>query len=159
MAVLIFTLACCNTTKTLTTRLGLRNCMPETKPIRTPAVLCILMVLSFLSGVVCAQNETNLHTDPVLCIQCLRVRVGLPRVVRGPAADIADNRFSEIQLPNGGFRGFDADGDTRVIDGRYPWDMDGMGGPERIYKRQFALGCLRVKDQAAPAIWHAVLAA
>ncbi len=29
----------------------------------------------------------------------------------------------------------------------------------RIHKRQFALGRLRVKDQAAPAIWHAVLAA
>ena len=128
MAILIFTLACCNTTKTLTTRLGLRNCMPANKPIRAPAVLCVLMVLSLLSGVVCAQNETNLHTDPVPCIQCFRVRVGLPRVVRGPAADIADNRFSEIQLPNGGFRGFDAHGDTRVIDGRYPWDM---GGPER----------------------------
>jgi hypothetical protein len=54
--------------------------------------------------------------------------VGLPRVVRGPAADIADNRFTEIQLPNGGFRGFDAHGDTRVIDGSFPWDM---GGPER----------------------------
>ena len=29
----------------------------------------------------------------------------------------------------------------------------------RIHKRQFALGRLRVKDQAPPAIWHAVLAA
>ena len=29
----------------------------------------------------------------------------------------------------------------------------------RIHKRQFALGRLRVKDQPAPAIWHAVLAA
>jgi hypothetical protein len=48
--------------------------------------------------------------------------------VRGPAADIADNRFSEIPLPNGGFRGFDAHGDTRVIDGRFPWDV---GGPQR----------------------------
>jgi hypothetical protein len=29
----------------------------------------------------------------------------------------------------------------------------------RIYKNQFALNRLRIKDQAAPAIWNAVLAA
>jgi len=63
-----------------------------------------------------------------LCTACIEIRVGLPRVVRGPAADMADNRFTEIQLPGGGFRGFDAHGDTRAIDGRSPSDM---GGPER----------------------------
>src|SRR3984893_4056573 len=59
------------------------------------------------------------------CKACLRIRVGLPRVVRGPAADIADNRFTEFQLPNGRFRGFDAHGETRAIDGDHPWDMGG----------------------------------
>ena len=29
----------------------------------------------------------------------------------------------------------------------------------RIYKNQFSLGCLRLKDKAAPEIWNAVLAA
>jgi transposase-like protein len=29
----------------------------------------------------------------------------------------------------------------------------------RIHKRQFALGCLHLKDTAAPALWNAVLAA
>lgn len=58
----------------------------------------------------------------------LRIRVGLPRVVRGPSANMADNRFTEIQLPDGRFRGFDAHADTRIIDGKQPWDM---GGPER----------------------------
>jgi hypothetical protein len=61
------------------------------------------------------------------CAHCFRIRVGLPRVVRGPAANMADNRFTEIRLPTGGFRGFDAHADTRVIDGNEPWDM---GGPE-----------------------------
>ncbi|HEV2677556.1 MAG TPA: hypothetical protein VGV37_23700 [Aliidongia sp.] len=66
------------------------------------------------------------------CDTCLRIRVGLPHVVRGPAADMADNRFTEIQVPGGGFRGFDAHGDTRAIDGRRPSDM---GGPERTVLR------------------------
>ena len=66
---------------------------------------------------------------PLPCNDCIRIRVGLPRVVRGPAADIADNRFSEIRLPDGRFRGFDAHGDTRAIDGNQSWDM---GGPARI---------------------------
>jgi hypothetical protein len=47
-------------------------------------------------GVVEAPAETS-----SFCIVCLKIRVGLPRIARGPAADIADNRFSEIQLPDG----------------------------------------------------------
>lgn len=66
------------------------------------------------------------------CTACLSIRVGLPRVVRGPAADVADNRFTEITLPNGGFRGFDAHGETRAIDGRHAWDM---GAPGRVVLR------------------------
>jgi hypothetical protein len=66
------------------------------------------------------------------CNSCIRIRVGLPHVARGPAADMADNHFTEVQMPGGGFRGFDAHGDTRAIDGRHPWDM---GGPARIVLR------------------------
>ncbi len=71
------------------------------------------------------------------CIECIQIRVGLPHVVRGPAGDMADNRFTEIPLPGGGFRGFDAHGDTRAIDGRRPSDM---GGPERTVLRPGAPG-------------------
>lgn len=74
-----------------------------------------------------AQNA-DLTAGHSLCLECIRIRVGLPRVARGPAPDIADNRFTEIQLPDGRFRGFDAHGDTRAIDGDHPWDM---GGPAR----------------------------
>ncbi len=63
------------------------------------------------------------------CSRCIRIRVGLPRIVRGPSPAIADNRFSEIRLPDGRFRGFDAHGETRAIDGSRPWDM---GGPARV---------------------------
>src|ERR1700761_4872338 len=62
----------------------------------------------------------------------LRIRVGLPQIMRGPAADMADNRFTELALPGGGFRGFDAHGETRAIDGRSTQDM---GGPERTVLR------------------------
>ena len=64
-----------------------------------------------------------------VCTTCLIIRVGLAHVVRGPGADIADNRFAEIQLPGRGFRGFDADGETRAIDGKSPLDM---GAPGRV---------------------------
>jgi hypothetical protein len=82
-------------------------------------------------------NPKTVAAEPLLakgqpCNACIGIRVGLPHVVRGPAADMADNRFTEVQLPSGGFRGFDAHGDTRAIDGRYPWDM---GGSERIVLR------------------------
>jgi hypothetical protein len=103
------------------------------------ATLSTLTVLSLLSGAVSAQSAADLQPGTAHCMQCIRVRVGLPRVVRGPAADIADNRFSEIQRPSGGFRGFDAHGDTRLIDGRYPRDIGGRNercslpvSPERM---------------------------
>jgi hypothetical protein len=49
--------------------------------------------------------------------------------VRGPSLEIADNHFTEIELPNGRFRGFDAHAQTSAIDGAYPWDM---GGAARV---------------------------
>ncbi len=70
--------------------------------------------------------------DSKPCDTCLRIRVGLPQIVRGPGADMADNRFTELALPGGGFRGFDAHGDTRAIDGHSSQDMS---GPERTVLR------------------------
>lgn len=67
-----------------------------------------------------------------VCVTCIRIRVGVPTIVRGPAADIADNHFNEIALPNGRFRGFDAHGETRAIDGARPSDMS---GPARVVLR------------------------
>jgi hypothetical protein len=79
-----------------------------------------------------AEETKNPQSGSALCTECVRIRVGLPRIVRGPALDIADNYFAEIQLPVQGFRGFDAHADTRAIDGLQPWDM---GGPARIVLR------------------------
>ena len=55
----------------------------------------------------------------------IRVRVGTPLVARGPAPNIADAAFTEIELPNGLFRGFTAAGTTFAIDGKHPYDMGG----------------------------------
>jgi len=55
----------------------------------------------------------------------IKVRVGIPLVARGPAPNIADAAFTEIQLPSGLFRGFTAAGTTFAIDGKHPYDMEG----------------------------------
>ncbi|RXH54142.1 hypothetical protein [Granulicella sibirica] len=55
----------------------------------------------------------------------MKVRVGTPLVARGPAPNIADAAFTEIQLPDGLFRGFTAAGTTFAIDGKHPYEMEG----------------------------------
>ena len=55
----------------------------------------------------------------------MRIRVGVPLVARGPAPNIADDSFTEVQLSNGLFRGFTAAGTTFAIDGKTPYDMGG----------------------------------
>jgi hypothetical protein len=103
-----------------------------------------------LSALFLFSVSTSANGQP--CDRCVSVRVGLPHIVRGPAADMADNRFIEIQLPGGGFRGFDAHGDTRAIDGRSPSDM---GGPERTVLRAGAPGTY---DSCGQWLNHAELA-
>ena len=60
-----------------------------------------------------------------ICVKCIKIRVGAPLIVQGPAPNIADSPFSEVQLPNGKFRGFTANAETFAIDGRDPLDMTG----------------------------------
>ena len=100
---------------------------------RCLTVLGLLAAAFAPPGLAQAHDVKDQQPNAALCIECIRIRVGLPRVVRGPAINIADNHFSEIWLPDGRFRGFDAHGETRAIDGKYPWDM---GGPARTVLRQ-----------------------
>jgi hypothetical protein len=72
-----------------------------------------------------AADGKNLPTKAVPCMECLRVRLGVPYVARGPAPNTVDNSFSVIRLPNGRFRGFTAAGSSYAIDGDQPWQMDG----------------------------------
>lgn len=80
-------------------------------------------------------EDANPPAKVTHCKECLRVRVGVPLVARGPAPNIADNWFTEIQLPNGKFRGFTANNNTFAVDGDHPYDMGGAaatvltGGP------------------------------
>ena len=56
---------------------------------RVYAVALVLLSSTFcIRGVVA--SEAPIVTNPV-CSGCVRIRVGLPRVVRGPAADMAHN--------------------------------------------------------------------
>jgi hypothetical protein len=48
-----------------------------------------------------------------------------PIVVQGPGPGIPDSLFTEIELPNGHFRGFSASATTYAIDGTTPWEMGG----------------------------------
>jgi hypothetical protein len=71
------------------------------------------MLLPEASAVTARARPGNAETRPPAgapCLECVKVRVGLPRVARGPAVDIGDNHFTEVQLPDGRFRGFDAAG-------------------------------------------------
>jgi hypothetical protein len=63
--------------------------------------------------------------DPAPCVQCLRIRVGPPIVVRGPLPDELDAPFTALKLPDGSFRGFSANGTTYAIDGATLHDMGG----------------------------------
>jgi hypothetical protein len=59
------------------------------------------------------------------CMDCLSIRVGLPKIVQGPGPGIPDSTFNVVRLPNGRFRGFSASTSTYAIDGDSPWDMAG----------------------------------
>jgi len=60
-----------------------------------------------------------------ICVDCLRVRVGSPVVIRGPFPDELDATFTALKLADGSFRGFSANGATYAIDGPTIWDMGG----------------------------------
>jgi hypothetical protein len=89
-------------------------------------ILFSLLIAMLPPSLAQAEDTKNPPPNPTLCIECLKIRVGLPRIVRGPAPNTVDNTFSEIRLPNGRYRGFTAAGDSYAIDGSQPWDM---GGP------------------------------
>src|SRR6516164_1966902 len=93
--------------------------------VRHSTVLGLLIALLASSGLA-QEDDANEPPEASACIACIRIRVGLPRVVRGPAPNIADNPFSEVKLSDDRFRGFTANATTYAIDGDEPWEM---GGP------------------------------
>lgn len=73
--------------------------------------------------------DTKNPQEATPCIDCISIRVGLPKIVQGPGPGIPDNLFTVVRLPNGRFRGFSANVTTYAIDGDSPWDMAGTPMP------------------------------
>lgn len=86
--------------------------------------LCLagIAAVSFFGMTTVAETA---RTDGEFCIECLQVRVGPPVVVRGPFPDELDAPFSALQLKDGSFRGFSANGSTYAIKGASLWDLNG----------------------------------
>jgi hypothetical protein len=88
-----------------------------------------LSILVLLSAALSLHGATGNAQAPAAksgsCHECIKFRVGLPIVEQGPAGAVADDKFTEIRLPDGRFRGFTAAGETFAIDGKDPSDMRG----------------------------------
>lgn len=82
-------------------------------------ILCCLVV-QLLPQRLPAQQSSDISAS-------IRIRVGVPRVVRGPSGKAADSTFTEVELPNGKFRGFTGVGESIAIDGNAPLDMSAPG--------------------------------
>jgi hypothetical protein len=91
------------------------------------ASLCLLAPASTLADE--TRDASGKPSSSAPCMECIQIRVGLPRVVRGPSPGIPDCSFSEVQLSDGTFRGFSASGTTYAIDGANPVDMGGQAVP------------------------------
>jgi hypothetical protein len=119
------------------------------KQFAYPIVLFVCVFVTALApGLARAQSPDtkNQQQKPTPCNECIRIRVGLAIVARGPGPDIED--FSAIQLPDGRFRGFLAGGRTYAIDGDHLWDM---GGPRRLV---FDIGAPGAYDSCGQWIHH-----
>jgi hypothetical protein len=83
-----------------------------------------LIVILFDAPIAFSQTTPVAVQSPI-CHECISIRIGVPRIEQGPRNDVADANFSEVQLPNGSFRGFTAAGVTYAIDGNHPAEMNG----------------------------------
>jgi len=63
------------------------------------------------------------------CPQCLSVRIGPPKIIRGPSGQESDAPFVVLKRADGSFRGFTSNHRTYAIDGSSPLDM---GGQKRV---------------------------
>jgi hypothetical protein len=82
-------------------------------------MLAAAVVLLPLTGV----GTVALGND--ICDACIDLRVEYPHVVRGPSRHEPDAPVSLIELPDGHFRAFAANGTTVAIDGATPFDLGG----------------------------------
>jgi hypothetical protein len=106
---------------------------------RLRTLIGLLVTMLMPPGFAQAQDTKTPGPNGALCIECLKIRVGLPRVVRGPPGTGIDGTFNEIKLPNGRFRGFFPAGSSYAIDGDAPW---AMGGPAVTVLKPGVLGSM-----------------
>jgi hypothetical protein len=95
--------------------------MMTVRPLRVAGLVALAVL-----GVAAVAEPAQASAE--LCVDCLRVRVGPPLVVRGPFPDELDAPFTALKLANGSFRGFSSNGTTYAVDGPTVWVM---GGPRR----------------------------
>jgi hypothetical protein len=82
-----------------------------------------MLVVAVLSLSSTSVGTSALGND--ICAACIEVRVEYPHVVRGPSRHEPDAPVSLIELPDGHFRAFAANGTTVAIDGATPFDLGG----------------------------------
>lgn len=96
--------------------------------MRSSRVLTLLCVLTVCGSAYEARaQQAERPFNSTLIFESLRIRVGVPRVERGPSGRAADSTFTEIELPHGRFRGFTGVGESIAVDGDEPWDMSAPG--------------------------------
>ena len=74
-----------------------------------------------------------------LCAECLAIRLGPPKIVRGPTGMESDAPFVVIKLRNGQFRGFTSNHAHLCDRRRVAGDM---GGPKRVVMQPGRKGTL-----------------
>lgn len=87
--------------------------------------LSLLLVLIALPAEAQDSSAGAPAVTPAFCLECLSVRVGPPRVIRGPFPDELDSAFSALVLPDGSFRGFSSNSTAYAVDGADIRSMDG----------------------------------
>lgn len=81
------------------------------------------IVAALLTSVLLTASSAQQLTS--LCAECLSIRIGPPKIVRGPSGQESDAPFVVIKRGNGEFRGFTSNHRTYAIDGASPVDMSG----------------------------------
>lgn len=82
----------------------------------------ISLVAFFSLGIL---HSTDANAANPICVNCLKVRVSAPSIVRGPFIDELDNPISTIKTQSGEFRMFTANGNSFSVDGSVSYAFGG----------------------------------
>lgn len=87
----------------------------------------VLTIAALLAGLSLTSSHAQQPQRPQtpMCAECLAVRIGPPKIVRGPSGMESDAPFIAIKLANGQYRGFTSNHRTYAVDGNSPVDMSG----------------------------------